>query len=96
MTPSGIRRTVRVGLITLELHVADTAPESQAAFFCARVCRECGGYKTREGKKPAGPRAGYQLPVPALFAGDGLISREHVPNLIAAQIRTCGAVYTPD
>jgi hypothetical protein len=33
------------------------------------LCRECGGYNTRKGKKPAGPLAGYQLPALALIVG---------------------------
>jgi hypothetical protein len=38
-------------------------------YFCARnLSRECGGYNTRKGKKPAGPQAGYQLPAPAPIA----------------------------
>jgi len=37
------------------------------------LCRECGGYNTREGKKPARPATRFQLPAPAPYpAGDGL------------------------
>jgi hypothetical protein len=36
-------------------------PQSGAGY----LCRECGGYKTRKGKKPARLTARYQLPAPA-------------------------------
>jgi hypothetical protein len=62
------QRSVGAGADNTAKPVADPASESWR-YFCARnLSRECGGYNTRKGKKPAGPQAGYQLPAPAPIA----------------------------